>query len=207
MADYKRMMQKGVQTVNQWAESIAGSSYWQKIAPGMKQLQQEVGEKIMKNASGISDDSIQSASNAIAEMFLTLQDKPRGQTEIEQLSKTFAQKISKNSAEADIEKIFKENIGIFQGKDYTNALNGAKARLQRTVYDSPEQAYNTLWIEKLKEIPKAYFTNPNKDIRNARIQAAVGGYAALAVGGRYLSGGTLTKDSYGRGDIAGIPFI
>lgn len=56
-------------------------------------------------------------------------------------------------------------------------------------------------------VPRAYYSNPDPKIRNTRIAATVGAYAGVAIGGRYLSGGTLTTDSYGRKDIAGIPFI
>lgn len=55
--------------------------------------------------------------------------------------------------------------------------------------------------------PVAYFATPDKTIRNYRVGTAVGAYAGVAVGGRYLTGGTLTRDQYGQKDIAGIPFI
>ena len=61
--------------------------------------------------------------------------------------------------------------------------------------------------DKIMKYPQAYFKNPDKEIRNTRIGTAVGVYTALSVGGRYLQGGTLTTDEYGRKDIAGIPFL
>ena len=61
--------------------------------------------------------------------------------------------------------------------------------------------------DKILKYPGAYFMNSDKQVRNARIAAAAGIYAGAAVSGRYLSGGTLTTDNYGRKDIAGIPFI
>ena len=61
--------------------------------------------------------------------------------------------------------------------------------------------------DKIMKYPQAYFKNPDKKIRNTRIGTAVGTYAALSVGRRYLQGGTLTTDQYGRKDIAGIPFL
>ena len=54
---------------------------------------------------------------------------------------------------------------------------------------------------------KTYFNNPDPKIKQQRIAAVVGAYGTLAVGGRLLSGGTITEDNYGRRDIAGIPFI
>ena len=61
--------------------------------------------------------------------------------------------------------------------------------------------------KKMIVYPKTYYWNPDKTIRNTRIAATIGTASALAVGGRYLSGGTLTTDRYGQKDIAGIPFI
>ena len=61
--------------------------------------------------------------------------------------------------------------------------------------------------KKMIVYPKTYYSNPDKTIRNTRIAATVGTASALAVGGRYLSGGTLTRDQYGQKNIAGIPFI
>jgi hypothetical protein len=54
---------------------------------------------------------------------------------------------------------------------------------------------------------KTYFNNPDPKVRNHRIAAVAGTYGAVTVGGRLLSGGTLTEDNYGRRDIAGVPFI
>ena len=62
-------------------------------------------------------------------------------------------------------------------------------------------------IHRVISYPQAYFMNPDKKIAGTRIATAAGAYAGVAVGGRYLSGGTLTRDNYGRKDIAGVPFI
>ena len=66
---------------------------------------------------------------------------------------------------------------------------------------------NQPWYVKAKEYTKSYYSAPNNKTRNTRIAATVGTASVLAVGGRYLSGGTLTRDQYGQKDIAGIPFI
>lgn len=62
-------------------------------------------------------------------------------------------------------------------------------------------------FEKYSTYPQAYFNSPDKKINNTRIGAAVGTYVGTTVGARYLSGGNLTTDSYGRKDIVGIPFL
>ena len=62
-------------------------------------------------------------------------------------------------------------------------------------------------LQKPTTYAQAYFSNPDKTVKTQRIATAIGAYAGLTVGGRYLSGGTLTTDSYGRKDIAGVPFL
>lgn len=54
---------------------------------------------------------------------------------------------------------------------------------------------------------KDYYTNATPAQKKARIGATVGAYAGGALGIRALSGGTLTRNSKGERDIAGIPFI
>lgn len=62
-------------------------------------------------------------------------------------------------------------------------------------------------VNKYFNMPRAYFDVTDDSIKKARIATAVGGYAAVSVGGRYLSGGTLTRDNYWQKDIAGVPFF
>lgn len=53
---------------------------------------------------------------------------------------------------------------------------------------------------------KDYF-NPKGENFGKRVGILSGVYAASAIGTRYANGGTLTKNSNGEDDIAGIPFI
>ena len=62
------------------------------------------------------------------------------------------------------------------------------------------------WYEKAKQYTKAYYFQDDEP-QYARMGATVGGVATVAIAGRYLSGGTLTRDKYGNKDIAGIPFV
>lgn len=198
---------KGVQKINQIAESVAGAEYWKKVAPGMKQLTLEAGERIVNKSANLYDaNMITKASNFIASAFHGVQGKPTTGSEVDKYAKEIASKIK--SAD-DIDKIFKENESIFGGKDWKPVAQRIKDSLNSSgTIRTPEQAFKEAKIlERVTTIPQAYFTNPDKDIRKARITTTVVGYAGLAVGGRYLSGGTLTRDSYGRNDIAGVPFV
>lgn len=195
----------GVKKINEIAEGLAGSAYWQKVMPGFKQLQQEVGESVMRAGKvGNEMSNASSISRAMAQMFMSLQGKTVTEEEVKALSNKISSKLHN---EADIEKLFKENAHLFGDKDYSAQLNAVKNRAKYT-NATPMGSYKNLsTLQKIKEVPKAYFTNPDKNIRNTRIKTAVGAYAGAAIGSRYLSGGSLTKDAYGRNDIAGIPFI
>lgn len=195
----------GVKKINQIAEGLAGTAYWQKVMPGFKELQQEVGESVMRAGKvGNEINNASSISRAMAQMFMGLQGKTATEEEVKTLSSKISSKLH---TEADIEKLFKENSHLFGGKDYSMQLNAVKKQAQYT-NATPMGSYKSLSpLEKLKKVPKAYFTNPDKGIRDTRIKTAIGTYAGAAIGSRYLSGGSLTKDAYGRNDIAGIPFI
>lgn len=206
------LIRKGINGINQVAESIAGAEYWSKVAPGMKQLQQEVGERIAKNSNKpnaelFSQDKIETAANFVAKTLRKVQGKEISGIDFDEDVQYFAEKIK---SATDIDAIFEKNKHLFGDEDWNKFADVAKKKLGQPEVTprSPKDAYDQSSIlTRLVETPKAYFTNPDKDVRKARITAAAGGYAAVAVGGRYLSGGTLTRDSYGRNDIAGVPFI
>lgn len=198
------IVQKGINGINQLAETIAGSEYWKKVVPGMKQLQQEAGARILSRDSSVFDaGKISEASNMIATALHNAQGKPINGDEFEKYAKEIASKIKSVD---DVDKIFKENESILGGRDWKPLAKKIKDSFANK--RTSEQAFKEAKIlEKITTIPQAYFTNPDDDIRKARIGTAVAGYATASVGGRYLSGGTLTRDSYGRDDIAGIPFV
>lgn len=203
------LLRKGVNGINQLAESIAGSEYWHKVAPGMKQITLEAGERIAK--AGVVSTYNETNRDMAARLTARALRGAQGlSTTGEEFDKYAGELLKKIGSPEDIDKIFRENEHLFGGRDWTTAANKAKSELGAKIetIKTPEQAYKEASIlTKLVETPKAYFTNPDKDIRNTRIKTAVAGYAAASVGGRYLSGGTLTRDSYGRNDIAGVPFI
>ena len=47
----------------------------------------------------------------------------------------------------------------------------------------------------------------DKTYGGTRVKAAIGAYAGVNIGGRFLSGGGITRNNTGERDIAGIPFI
>lgn len=111
-----------------------------------------------------------------------------------------------DEAFGNINKALQENgLDEKQAEQLTNFMKKKTKKIINEPIDR-EKAVNSI-DKKLTMYPKAYYTNPDKKIRNTRIAATAGAVSAVAVGGRYLSGGTLTRDQYGQQDIAGIPFI
>ena len=111
-----------------------------------------------------------------------------------------------------------EAMDKMSGEELTKAteqltqMNTQLAGLQATYKNGTMDSVNSA----LKEVTgkdkmgylkfaQGYFGD--KTYGKTRVKAAVGAYAAGAVGTRYLSGGSLTSNAQGERDIAGIPFI
>lgn len=214
---------KGVQTINELAENIAGSDYWRKIAPGFKQLQSEVmgrvGASLQKDTAAINaSDLNEHLKNKASQTITNLLTRNGMEAEAaSRLSLDLTRNITSSTYEAEAGAIASKlsgKIGNISTDDFSSRLKnllgkeiGSDAFKQQVPQNAEEVFKNFSMPKKGMEYAKAYFSNSDKDVHNARVQTAVGAYAALTVGGRYLSGGTLTRDQYGRNDIAGIPFI
>jgi len=74
---------------------------------------------------------------------------------------------------------------------------------------NPEFDLNNLTGPRKGEaLVRSYFSaDAGKEVQRDRIGAAIGAYAIANTGGRLLTGGSLTRNSSGQRDIAGIPFI
>lgn len=99
-----------------------------------------------------------------------------------------------------------DNISQYTDKPVEKILERAKNITEEEISKSIDPDIISK-KDKILKYPIAYYSNPDTKIKHTRFAATAGAYAGLAIGGRYLSGGTLTTDSYGRKDIAGIPFI
>lgn len=182
------------------AKSISGNIY-----PGRDELIEELNETMVKNVSSSKKFLDKQAQLGTKEALEKIGNIPK--EEAEKISKT----VSSKNLDKSIEKlrdIVSEKLP--EGKDIDNVLNTVKKRAEKTMSKEPDlenvlQTMNP--IEKYANYPKAYFTNPDKTVRNTRKGVAIGTYAGLAIGGRYLQGGSLTRDEYGRRDIAGVPFL
>lgn len=192
------------ETIHDVASSIANSKWAKAIIP----TTEELNETMLKNISSSKnylDDQARAGGEYVLKAIGGLSDDK---------AKAIASSISSKNIDESIDAL-KDKIveAVPDGKDIDKIIAGMKKKAALNVEAEPnlgdvmQKIQKMGKFEKYSHYPKAYFTNPDKDIRNTRIGTAVGGYAALTVGGRYLSGGTLTTDNYGRGDIAGVPFL
>lgn len=183
------------------ASSVANSKWAESIIPSV----QELNQTMVKNISSSKKFLDKQAQLGAKEALVKIGNIPK--EEAEKISKTVSSKNLDKSIEDLRDTVSKK---ISEDKNIDNVLNAVKKRAEKTMSKEPDlesvlQTMNP--IEKYASYPKAYFTNPDKKVRNTRIGTAIGTYTALSVGGRYLQGGTLTTDQYGRKDIAGIPFL
>ena len=194
------------------AEAISGSkikesNIYKTIIPGKKQLTEEVAtrmsSKTIINSAGIKDDinillkdyidAGINISDDVSNAFKTFEKSKLDDNAIQELEKA----LRKDKTFSDLD-IVDETMGDI--KSYVGKYKSSKNV-------TTDDVQNLKWYQKAKEYTSAYYLSPDKKTRNTRIAATVGTASALAVGGRYLSGGTLTRDQYGQKNIAGIPFI
>ena len=182
------------------AKSIAGNVY-----PGRDELIEELNETMVKNVSSSKkflDKQAQSGANHALEKFGGLSEEE---------AKKITKSISSKNVNENIDAL-KDTISntISEDRDIDKVLKGMKNYSNDAINKEPSMEDVISGMkknEKYLHYPKAYFTNPDKTVRNTRKGVAIGTYAGLAIGGRYLQGGSLTRDEYGRRDIAGVPFL
>lgn len=197
MATFKKIisdMGKGFQDV---AKEIAGSEYRRTIYPGGQQLINELHQTIAGNpklSGGLLDEKIQNKTKE------TLQALDMSN------ANELVGKIHASSYEKDIEGLAD---AVSKHSNNADAVIGLMKDEAKEIMDAGLNPNNLNLgiLDKATKYPRAYFSNPGKKVRETRIATVAAAYAGATVGGRYLSGGTLTTDSYGRKDITGIPFL
>lgn len=197
MATYGDMLDNLKKNFTDIAKEVSSGEFGKKIYPGQQELAQELNNTIagnLKLSKSLLDDKVQTSVRGTLEAM--------GLSDIDSM----VHKIHASTYEKDIDGLA-DTLAKYSDKSGI-AINMMKSEAKDIVNNGMQTGnLNLNFFDKAKKYPLAYFSNPDKNIRNTRIATAAGLYAGLAVGGRYLSGGTLTNDSYGRKDIAGIPFI
>lgn len=178
-------------TIQDVAASVSGSTWWKRIT-GDGHLADEIAETIA-SSSKLGHDREKFFSNLSQDLHTKLNmdvDK----------ADAIAKRIKPGNANAVEKAIASENLDERSAEIMRKAAKDAAEK-------SKISAGDMNLLQAAAEYPRAYFGIADEATRKTRVRTAIAGYAGVAVGGRVLSGGSLTKDEYGRSDIAGIPFI
>jgi hypothetical protein len=173
------------------AASIAKSDWYKSVIP--KNMNSELASYVAgspKITSAMAQDSVRD----------TLKSRMDITPEIEEA----IQKISAENIDETVDAALKDIGNI---PDAVADIMKQRANDSVTNIDGSKIVRKMTKTERYMNMPKAYFSHPDKKVRDTRIATAAAAYAGVAIGGRYLSGGTLTSDNYGRKDIAGVPFL
>ena len=176
------------------ASSVANSQWAKAITPSMDELNQTIASNA-KLAKSIHTENMRKSLGTMLQGI----DVP------EQEAIRMAKSINSKNYEEAIEAL-SDDISKYTDKPVDKVIQRAKTVTKQELEKKIDP--DTISIpEKVLKYPGAYFMGSDKKVRNTRIATAAAAYAGVTVGGRYLSGGTLTRDNYGRKDIAGVPFI
>lgn len=167
--------------VSKAVKEIADSKYIKTIFPGLVEMQQEMGEQLIKNITKRNQNmAIQNTAEHIA-----MSAAGEGATtKVEQnLTKEIRSKLHADTIEEDITNVLKEykqkypnlkgDTKLYKEKAYDKTFNREQADIQK-------EAEETI-LGKIKAYPQAYFSNPEPKIRNTRIATAVGAYATATI--------------------------
>lgn len=179
-------------TVKEVLDSVV-QDYSKRIIPEASTITSDAVEFGLKHSKKFQEATSEVATEEI-QNFLLRQPKIK---EAEALIKNF----DINNAEQSLTEILKE-VGINSEPIKEKTMSEINKRINH----AGEQVINNSNAFKTFDVP-AYFLDKDKKTVATRIGTTVAGIGTVNIAGRYLSGGTLTTDRYGRKDIAGIPFV
>lgn len=200
-------------TVQEVVDSIASSNFAKNLIPSTNEIDSTLAGMASKGKYfKITNDGITSAATSTKSVQYIKDGVERYVNSSSADAQTAAQakKLISGINVSNAEDILSQ-LEKLSPEDQVLSRHMARARQQFSKED-PINAGNVKYkmggiVNYYANMPVAYFNNPDKTIRDSRIKTAIGGYATLAIGGRIMSGGSLTADSYGRKDIAGVPFL
>lgn len=212
MANYSSVMSDIGKSAKEFAERIAGSEYIKNVFPAKVNFMDEVGNTINNNAkikarlhaSEINKQipgDIEDIAQTLKEMGTDINIDGDKAKEIARVM--HGSDYSEKSFEKLNQKLQKEGID----KDMANQIVDSIKENAQNILSEQLTVEDIGTMQKIPTYIQTYLSNPDKKVKTQRIATIAGAYAGATVGGRYLSGGTLTADSYGRKDIAGVPFL
>lgn len=182
-------------TIQDLASSVANSKWGKAVIPTTDELNRTISGNT-RLAGSLYDEKIQ---KSLGRMFAFEANIP----DLE------AVKMAKNVTAKNYDKAIEslsDDIVKYADKPVDKVIQRAKDVVKKEISKGIDA--DSLSIpDKVMKYSAAYFMNPDKQIRNTRKATVAAAYAGTAIGGRYLTGGTLTTDKYGRKDIAGVPFL
>lgn len=209
--NFSELMNNGSKKIGEIAKDIAGSKYAKAIIPGKENLLNEANSFI----NNTNKTSMKLRSNEInKQMFNDITDTVNTINEMSlnplDINKRKIKNITSmmNNTNYSSEAFSKMNKALVNegiNNDIADALINKFQQNSSTILNSKLNVNDYNRFTKASIYTKAYFNNPEN--KNIRIGTAIGAYAGLSIGSRYLSGGTLTTNNSGQKDIAGIPFI
>ena len=175
--------------------SVTNSKWAKSIVPTIEELNETIAGN-SKLSNSIYTKKIQEALGS------TLQKAGLPEGEAIHIAK----RVNAKNYEEALNNISETISDYVSDKPVDTIIQSAKIKMDRKMAEQIDSS-DISTIDKIVKYPGAYFMGENKKVRNTRIATAAAAYAGVAIGGRYLSGGTLTRDNYGRKDIAGVPFV
>lgn len=131
----------------------------------------------------------------------------------EKTAKKIQKVVAKNRGNWGTADEYAEGIRKYLGEGTYNDFSTRMHDISSSTLSSENISSQIGGLNYVRNVPRAYFNpvdeagNLLNDVRSSRIKGAIGAYAGVTLGGRFISGGSLTKDKYGQNDIAGIPFV
>lgn len=209
--NFSELMSNGSKKIGEIAKDIAGSKYAKTIIPGKENLLNEANSFI----NSTNKTSMKLRSNEInKQMFNDIKDTVNVLNEVNLQSLNINDKKIKkmtslmNNSDYSpkaFSKISDALINEGMDNDVASLLINKIQQNSSTILNSNLNVNDYNRYTKAAIYTQAYFNNPGT--RKVRVGTAIGAYAGLSIGSRYLSGGTLTTNNSGQRDIAGIPFI
>ena len=195
-----------------FAKRIAGESYINNVFPNRMSFMDEVGEAINNNAklnARLHADEISKQIPSDIQKFTQILKETGSDINIDGDK---AKKIARVMHGSDYSEEAFEKLNQALQKEGIDEENASKLTnfIKQQSEDILSKQLDVSSVPMSQKIPtyiQTYLSNPDKKVKTQRIATMATSVAGVSVGGRYLSGGTLTTDKYGQKDIAGIPFL
>lgn len=210
--NYTSLINSAKRSISEVAQDIANSQFRYDVLPGREQLVKEAQERLVKTQDVTT--GLQKARNYLINTMASATGDPdysggikrmlRSEVDIDAMVDAQLRILKNRKIDSSI--LNDETVSAVKQKVHQEYQQGL--RLARDIPQSGESLYFDLdTVDKAGQLVQTYFKNPDQRVRSNRILGAVGAYGIASVGGRAMSGGTLSTDRYGRQNLAGIPFI